>query len=170
MRRFIASALFVMFSQAGAQSLRDPTLAPVEAGVAGVPAAANSLRVESGSANVIVRDGRAHLVVGTRLYAQGEKLGQARIERITETEVWLREGGELRKVPRFAGIERHALTAAATGTGCAPVVLKKSSRTSAGKRARAGRSKKSGPSRKVSSQASRHTAPPPALACVELRP
>ncbi len=169
MKVFIAIALLVMFGPVGAQSLRDPTLPPVEAGLAGVPAAANS-RFEPGSASVIVRDGRAYLVVGTRLYARGDKLGQARIERITETEVWLREAGELRKVPRFAGIERHALTPVAAGTGCAPTALKKSSGARSGQRGRAGRSKKSGTSRKVLSPASQRPAPPPAVPCVALRP
>ncbi len=58
--------------------------------------------------SVIVRNGRPYLVVGTRLYAAGEKLGQARIERITETEIWMREGGVRRKVPLFVGIQRRA--------------------------------------------------------------
>ena len=47
-----------------------------------------------------------YLVDGTRLYGVGQKLGAFRIERISETEVWLRNGKELRKLPRFAGIQR----------------------------------------------------------------
>lgn len=112
--------LGVAFVTAGAQSLRDPTLPPAEAGVAGAPAAASSFSFDSSATAVIVRNGRSYLAVGTRLYAPGEKLGQARIERITETEVWLRERGVLRKVPLFAGIERRTAAAAALSTGCAP--------------------------------------------------
>jgi|GEM_PF-466831 len=112
--------LGVAFVTAGAQSLRDPTLPPVEAGVAGAPAAASSLSFDSSATAVIVRNGRSYLAVGTRLYAPGEKLGQARIERITETEVWLRERGVLRRVPLFAGIERRAAAAPALSAGCAP--------------------------------------------------
>jgi hypothetical protein len=90
-----------------AQSLRDPTLPPAAAGLAATgPGASN----EQAAMGVIVRDGRPYLVADTRLYAQGEKLGKARIERISETEVWLREGGVLRKVPQFAGIQRHTVT------------------------------------------------------------
>ncbi len=100
----LAAALGV----AGAQSLRDPTLPPFDAGVASAPSAARSLSFDSNATTVIVRNGRKYLAVGTRLYAPGEKLGQARIERITETELWLREGGALRKLPFFDGIERHA--------------------------------------------------------------
>jgi hypothetical protein len=55
---------------------------------------------------VIVREGQPYLVVGTRLYAQGQMLGAVRVERITETEVWLRDGKTLHKKPIFAGISR----------------------------------------------------------------
>jgi len=112
--------LGVAFVTAGAQSLRDPTLPPVEAGVAGAPVAASSLSFDSSATAVIVRNGHSYLAVGTRLYALGEKLGQARIERISETEVWLREGGVLHKVPLFGGIERRAAAAPALSAGCAP--------------------------------------------------
>ena len=105
---WIALLLGAVLGAAGAQNLRDPTLPPLDAGVAVTPNAARSLSFDSSSTTVIVRNGRRYLAVGTRLYAPGEKLGQARIERITETELWLREGGVLRKLPFFDGIERHA--------------------------------------------------------------
>ena len=101
--------LLVSLGPADAQSLRDPTVPPIEAGLASTAPDAKSLGAEPGAMTVIVRNGRPHLVVGTRLYAQGQKLGQARIERITETEVWLREGSMLRKVPQFPGIQRRAV-------------------------------------------------------------
>jgi hypothetical protein len=56
---------------------------------------------------VVVRGGKPMLVQGTRLYGVGQMLGKFRIERISETEVWLRQGSELRKIPRFAGIQRR---------------------------------------------------------------
>ncbi|MFZ3218487.1 MAG: hypothetical protein WA174_00555, partial [Rhodoferax sp.] len=84
-----------------AQELRDPTLAPPEAGAAAGGTAPASPLGEEGM-TVVVRNGKPFLAVGTRLYAPGQKVGPLRIERITETEVWLREGGVLRKVPRFA--------------------------------------------------------------------
>ena len=95
-----------------AQELRDPTLAPPEAGAATSGSAPASPLGGEGMA-VVVRGGKPFLAVGTRLYAPGQKVGQLRIERITETEVWLREGGALRKVSRFAGIQRSAAKAAA---------------------------------------------------------
>lgn len=106
----IGISLFCSFGRADAQGLRDPTLPPAEAGLAGTALSGQSLNIEPGAMTIIVRNGRPYLVVGTRLYAQGQKLGQARIERISETEVWLREGGVLRKVPRFPGIQRRTVT------------------------------------------------------------
>lgn len=94
-----------------AQGMRDPTQAPREvqstlglaqdgADPSGLPPA------EPTGMAVVVRDGVPYLVDGTRLYGVGQKLGAARIERITETEVWLRSGKTLRKLQRFSGIER----------------------------------------------------------------
>ena len=100
--------LMLMLSRAQAQSLRDPTLPPAAAGLAGAVPGGPAAALVPGAMTIIVRDGQPYLVVGTRLYAQGHMLGEARIERIGETEVWLREGGVLRKVPRFAGIQRSA--------------------------------------------------------------
>lgn len=99
-------AVFFWFHLAHAQALRDPTVPPAEAGLASPALDVKSGGLAASVMTIIVRDGRPYLAVGTRLYAQGEKLGQARVERITETEVWLREGGVLRKIQQFPGIQR----------------------------------------------------------------
>ncbi len=94
---------------ASAQALRDPTQPP---GVAsGGPATAPRPHQGAGW-SVIVVDGRRHVAVGTRLYAEGQTLGRARVERITETEVWLREDRTLRKVPLYPAVQRRNLPAA----------------------------------------------------------
>lgn len=103
----LALALLCFGGQVEAQELRDPTLPPAEVRLVSPTPDGKSASPALAAMTIIVRDGRAYLAVGTRLYAQGEKLGQARVERITETEVWLREGGVLRKVSQFVGIERH---------------------------------------------------------------
>lgn len=92
---------------APAQGLRDPTLAPAAAGQSESGTASRAVTIDSGSVAVIMRNGVRYLVVGTRLFARGQIIGPARIERITETEVWLREGGTVRKVPIFSGVERR---------------------------------------------------------------
>ncbi|WP_304859424.1 hypothetical protein [Rhodoferax sp.] len=111
--------LAVSLGTADAQSLRDPTVPPVEAGLGNAGPDAKPFSGEPGAMTVIVRNGRPHLVVGTRLYAEGQMLGRVRIERITETEVWLREGGVLRKVSQFSGIQRR--TAAPSSKTSYPV-------------------------------------------------
>lgn len=112
---FVCAALAWLISPAaGAQTLRDPTQPPPIVAANGLNEVGQPAAVQSGSVAVVVHKGVPHLVVGTRLYAQGQKVGLARIERITETEVWLREDGMLRKVQVFGGIERRASVAANT--------------------------------------------------------
>ena len=119
--------MFLSLGHVVAQGLRDPTVPPLEArqGVAAVAGASSAATPIS--MPIIVRNGQPYLVVGTRLYGQGQKLGQARIERITETEVWLREGGVLRKQLQFSGIERRTVLTGAAKPACDPGRSKKSS-------------------------------------------
>lgn len=84
-----------------AQDARDPTQPP-RIGPAALPGGTTP----SEGLTVMVRDGKPHLVVGTRWYAVGESVGHLRIDRITETEVWMHDGSSLIKTPRFAGISR----------------------------------------------------------------
>jgi hypothetical protein len=123
---YMVLSLFLSFGQVAAQNLRDPTLPPPEAGLSGTEPGGKSQGIEPGAMTVIVRNGRPYLVVGTRLYAQGQKLGQARIERISETEIWLREGGVLRKIPQFSGIQRSTVTPVTMKPVCAASSSKKS--------------------------------------------
>jgi hypothetical protein len=100
-------------SPAIAQGARDPTVAPPETGSAN--ATGSAIGVDG--MTVLMRGDRAYLVVGTRLYSPGDKVGAFRVDRITETQVWLRDGTKLVKLPRFAGIERKSL---APARRCAP--------------------------------------------------
>ena len=91
---------------------RDPTLPP--AGTFTQPAApgevAKPALPEVDAAAVLVYDGKPYLLSGARLYGVGQSVGPYKIERIGETEIWLRNGKELRKIQRFSGIERHTAT------------------------------------------------------------
>ncbi len=89
-----------------AQEARDPTVAPSDTGSIG---SAGSMPRAVEGMSVLVRGERPFLVVGTRLYAPGDTVGNLRVERITETEVWLHDGNALVKVQRFAGITRKAI-------------------------------------------------------------
>jgi hypothetical protein len=98
---------------AAAQGMRDPTVPPDGVGQASAGAPiSRPASIEGGAFTIIVRNGVPSLVVGTRLYVRGQKLGNATIERIAETEVWLREGRVVRKVSQFQGIERKITSTA----------------------------------------------------------
>lgn len=106
-----APALLLCALSVSAQEGRDPTVAPGES------AAVSPVTLGEEGMTVLVRDDKPYLVVGTRLYAVGEKVGVMRVDRITESEVWLHDGRAQIKVPRFAGIERRAVMAK---PACAP--------------------------------------------------
>ena len=102
-------SLVLVFSGLRAQGPRDPTQPPLEAGVGllATPQASNApnaLNATEPALSMVVRGGVFYVVQGTRLVALGQKLGDARIERISETEVWLRRGGVLTKRALFAGV------------------------------------------------------------------
>lgn len=88
---------------------RDPTRPPPEANapVAAEVRTAAQLPPELDRMSVMVRDGTPYLVVGTRLLAAGQMIGDFKLDRITESEIWLRRGKELRKVSRFGAIQRR---------------------------------------------------------------
>jgi hypothetical protein len=117
--RLVSLTAFAMTSALViAQDLRDPTVAPVAATGVASPGVASPWGSEGMS--VIQRDGTSWLVVGTRLVAPGQKVGSWVLERITETEVWMRDGKTLRKVPRFSGIQRSEAQSAKPCTPVAP--------------------------------------------------
>lgn len=98
---------------AQSQPERDPTVAPQQstatpaANAAQAQQPANPLPAAAQSLSVVVRNGTPYLVSDTRLYAVGQSVGNVKIERITETEVWLRSGKQLQKIQRFSGIQRR---------------------------------------------------------------
>ncbi len=111
---FIAKSLFILslslaFSSLSAQVARDPTLPPADSGLVAQALPKNAAQAPESSLSIVVRDGTFFVVQGTRLLAQGQKLGEARIERISETEVWLRQRGVLSKRQLFAGIARRSI-------------------------------------------------------------
>lgn len=100
--------LIFLWGPLAAQTLRDPTLPPVQIEPVSPGTREKSMSSERGPLTIVVRDGRSYVVMGTRLYAQGQRFGEARIERISETEVWFLEKGVVQKVSRFPGIQRRS--------------------------------------------------------------
>lgn len=115
----VLALLAAMLSPAQAQDARrDPTELPtaLQASLAAAQAASAASGVPAGETairQVVFADGRAYVVQRGRRYAIGEQLDGARIERITEQAVWLREAGQLRREPLYGGVEKRAPAAAA---------------------------------------------------------
>jgi hypothetical protein len=98
--------------QAFAQPLRDPTQPPA---AFSAPAGTARAPVETFKPqHLIVVDGVRYLIWNHRRYAVGETVDGARIERISEDEVWLRRADGLRKLPLYSGIEKRPPTSGST--------------------------------------------------------
>jgi hypothetical protein len=123
---WFAAALLSISTSVTAQALRDPTVAPAAAGMSDSGEVRHDESLTSGSISVMTRDGVHYLMHGTRLYATGQRIGTARIERISETEVWLRDGGQLQKIQVFNGVQRRAAVApvAPKKPSVAPVLVR----------------------------------------------
>lgn len=99
---------------AGAQEARrDPTELPplLRASIEAAQAASAASGAGAGAVairQVVFADGRAYVVQRGRRYGIGELLDGARIERISEQAVWLREAGQLRREPLYGGVEKRA--------------------------------------------------------------
>ena len=115
--KLLVLGCLVVVQQVDAQGLRDPTVPPPAAGLSTAPMESRVPDFGSDAFSVIVRDGRPYLVQGSLLYGQGQQIGQTRIERITETAVWLREDGVLRKESLFPGIQLRVLPSNAVPPG-----------------------------------------------------
>lgn len=126
-----AAVAMSLATAVSAQSLRDPTVAPAAAGLVGDAAPTPEETLKPGSISVLKRDGVHYLMLGTRLYGVGQRIGQVRVERIAETEVWLREAGQLKKIQVFSGVQRRAALApqAPKKSPVAPVLVRPAQNT-----------------------------------------
>ena len=90
---------------------RDPMQAPAAAaqprGGAPAPLEAPAVSVRQ----LLVVDGQRYVVHGGRRRAVGEWLGDARIESIEDSAVVVRRGGQLQRLPLFAGVTKTPVAA-----------------------------------------------------------
>lgn len=115
------AVLWLSFS-AAAQGLRDPTVPPVEAGLQTPSTAQPTNPVEAEGMVVVVRDGKPYLMQGSRLVAVGAVVDGKQLEKITETEIWFRNGKQRVKVPRFMSeIQMHPNAKAFKAEAAKPV-------------------------------------------------
>lgn len=56
---------------------------------------------------LLIVDGRRYVVEERRRYGVGDRLGTARIDRITESAVWVREAGNVIRLPLFGGVVKR---------------------------------------------------------------
>ncbi len=123
MRVHLLLLLLVTLTARADEPSRDPTAWPPalrSAIAAASPASAASGAEPADKAirQVVFADGRAFVVQHGRRFAVGEQLDGARIERITEQAVWLREAGQVRREPLYGGVEKRPpapVAAAASG-------------------------------------------------------
>ena len=91
---------------------RDPTQPPVVYSISsGERAAPKSILRPR---YIVIVGGTRYLVWNSRRYAVGESIDGARIERISETEVWLRGTEGLQKLHLYPGIDKRPTGAATT--------------------------------------------------------
>lgn len=121
---FLCSALLACGTTHAAdpgRPLRDPTLAPVAlqtapsaTTAAGAHAAPGPAQAASGGVaprvarHIMIVDGQSFVIEGGRRRKVGDTRGGARIERIEEQAIWLREDGALQRLPLFGPVIRRA--------------------------------------------------------------
>jgi hypothetical protein len=100
----MAAMIAASHDPALAQSARrDPTQPPAYGAQQGtVRTPIDSFRPE----HVVTVDGQRYLVWQGRRYRVGDTIQGARIERVSEVEIWLRTENGLRKLALFPGIEK----------------------------------------------------------------
>ena len=109
MKRLAAMTLALAVTDVSAQStaLRDPTQPPPGYGAPAAPArereAVESFRPE----HLVTVDGQRYVMWRGNRYRAGDTVQGVRIERIEESAVWVRTAEGSRRLPLYAGIEKH---------------------------------------------------------------
>lgn len=113
MRALPLLSLLAALSAQAQDASRDPTALPpalrsaiAAAEVASSPAS-GAEPAREGIRQVVFANGRGYVVQRGRRHGIGELLDGARIERITEQAVWLREAGQVRREPLYGGVEKR---------------------------------------------------------------
>lgn len=87
--------------------LRDPTLPPPVYSLATGDSINTAPKRNLKPQQIVIVDGKRFLVWNSRHYLVGESINGARIERISETEVWLHDADGLRKLALFSGVDKR---------------------------------------------------------------
>jgi MSHA biogenesis protein MshK len=114
-RRINAMAMTLLLLSAfgaGAQALRDPTRPPGDSGVAGEDAAPAASRLQS----VLISSGRRVAVISGQAVPLGGMVGEARVVKITETEVVLKKGDETEVLKMHPDVDKEPVKRGAART------------------------------------------------------
>lgn len=116
MKRLALIATLALAGPVAAQHapLRDP-MQPPAAASAPLKAPASAPPPPAVRHLLVIGD-RRWVIDGGRKFGVGDLLGSARIERIDDSAVIVRQGGVLQRLPLFAGITKQPLAAAESST------------------------------------------------------
>ncbi len=107
----IALAMTFVAGTAAAQISNDPTRPAVGADSA-ASTAASGVALQS----VVISPTVKAAIINGQMVKVGEKFGNARLVRVTESEAVLRDGSDVQILKMYPGIEKKAVKPAATGT------------------------------------------------------
>jgi MSHA biogenesis protein MshK len=105
LRAILLAAVCLAAPAALAQGLADPTRPPSAAAQSGPDEAPAGRQLQS----VLLSGGRKIAVIDGNMVALGGMLGDARVVRITETEVVLKTGEETETLKLFPGVDKQAV-------------------------------------------------------------
>lgn len=113
-RSMMATATVVAMAGAQAQALTDPTRPP--SALSGSPAAQEEA-VGTQLQSILLSSGRKVAVINGTMVPLGGMVGEARVVKITETEVVLKKGEETEVLKMYPGIDKRPVKRTAARRG-----------------------------------------------------
>lgn len=110
-------------SAQNAPGLRDPMVPPLAIARPAASQAEVAPEPPPTPRQLLTVDGKRYVVDGRRRLGVGDALGGTRIERITDSAVWVREGNTVTRLPFYGGVVKHnvsSLPASAPAAGSRP--------------------------------------------------
>jgi MSHA biogenesis protein MshK len=100
----LAAAATLAMASAGAQALTDPTRPPNASAPAGAAQETGGPQLQS----VLISPRRRLAIINGTMVSLGDMLGEAKVVKISETEVVLRKGEETEVLKLFPGVDKQA--------------------------------------------------------------
>lgn len=116
-RSMMATATVVAMAGAQAQALTDPTRPPSALSVPSGSPAAQEEAVGTQLQSILLSSGRKVAVINGTMVPLGGMVGEARVVKITETEVVLKKGEETEVLKMYPGIDKRPVKRTAARRG-----------------------------------------------------